>query len=366
MPELAEATQSVIDFAQQPLTALAALPVTEDEFFQESRLRNLLELCNRASASSRSDVARALVPAIAVPDLFQGSRVAMLCGILVEWGADPTIAVQAILDRLPEQVVQASKVAPRIGGNDQQLFEEAPEQLKAWKGLPFMLRAAVTMLSRDRGSRQAARQNRPLAEALESLQCAPVEVDFFSRILGLADGVELLVLCPAQARGFRVLLEAVNTNFHLFTLLQDALVGASSAGLLAGAKRYPRVVAVAKNELYVEEDLYDTALWNYHDWTGLQPDGTLGANDLGSWIWGEMSPLDIPLFDGCRVVLLGPPAPECRSWNSGFFASIHEALRCKVQLLEVLGPGAVDSWLARIRQAPRPAAGSSVVPRPDR
>ena len=91
----------------------------------------------------------------------------MLCGILVEWGADPAIAAPAILDRLPTQLALAGSIAATINAtNEAELFLLSPDAVKAWKGLRYLTMAAMTMLCIDVRLRQAARGRAGLAEAV--------------------------------------------------------------------------------------------------------------------------------------------------------------------------------------------------------
>lgn len=356
MSELSAAVQAVIDLAQKPITTYQAFPRGENEGVQDYRLQNLLRLCRQASVADRDSVLRALAPTIATADPFQAGLVTVICGTIVERGASPALVVGAILDRLPNQLALAGQVAPQIKDtSEQQLFVEAPEQLKAWKGLRFMLLAAMTTLCRDLEARHTARRNRALVEGLLPLKSVSTEADFLSQVLALTDGLELLVLHPRKRKAFRVVLEAVNTNFHLFTLLQDALVGRRFSGMMSGPRPDPQVVARAKGEVHHGPVLFDSARWHYYNWYGLytaqqwwlrrvQP-GLLGAT-----IWGEGKPRDIPSFEDKRIVILGAPLFS-RTWDSNFFANIHEALRSRAEVVEVLEKTVVTDWLTRIREA---------------
>ena len=91
-------------------------------------------------------------------------------------------------------------------------------------------------------------------------------------------------------------------------------------------------------------------LWN---WPGLQPDGTLPANQrAGSefWIWNEGHPGDIMPFEGARVVLLGP-VPYHRTWNAGRRLP---SMPGELTVVRVLTPEEVSDWMTRIAAVPRP------------
>jgi hypothetical protein len=159
--------------------------------------------------------------------------------------------------------------------------------------------------------------------------------------------MELVVLHPGEGKGFRVELEAVNTLAHLFTLLQGELIG---NGHLPGPAPDPDVVAVARGEIPHERLLTDEARFHFHPWPALKPDGSLDAI-TGLFLGVEGSPEEIPEFEGERVLLLGPPAFGKRSWDSNFFANIHDALRSAARVTAVLTPEEVQHRLDRLKRA---------------
>ena len=152
---------------------------------------------------------------------------------------------------------------------------------------------------------------------------------------------------PQENKGFRVRLEGVGSNFHLFSLLQETLVG---DGRLAGPRPNRKVIATAKGDLPHDRLITDAAVWHYYDWTGLLPDGALASTTMTSWIMGEATPHAIPFFEGDRVVILGPPIPASRAWDSSFFTNLHDALRSKVDLVDILSVEEVALRIQRIRK----------------
>jgi hypothetical protein len=352
MTLLSDAVDAVRDFALQPIATFDAFPQTDAQFFADVCFTTLLPLCRGvASASDRKNVLAALAPVIAAaPDVFQASRIAMLCGILVEWGADPTIAIPAILERLTTQL---ASVTPIDAENEASLFAQAPDVVKAWKGLRYMALPAMTMLCLDVKARQTARQNAALLDGIEALAAHQREVKFLQRLLNLSDGEELIVLHPRENKGFRVRLEAIGTNFHLFSLLQEALVGDPAVGMLPGPRANRKVIATAKGDIPHDRLITDSAVWHYYTWAGLLPDGTLATTPVTPWILGEQTPREIPHFEGDRLILLGPPIVASRGWDSSFFTNLHDALRSKVEVVEILSADEVALRLRRIRNAPR-------------
>ncbi|MBI3823205.1 MAG: hypothetical protein HY289_11080 [Planctomycetes bacterium] len=347
MTPLLGAVQAVRDFAEQSITSYEAFPQSDAQFFEAACFKDLLAQAHKASPAERNEVLAALAPLIvSTRDIFQASRLAMLCGVLVEWGADPTIAISAILARLPAQLTLAAPLSE--GGDERGWFAQAPDAVKAWKGLRYMIMPAMTMLSLDGNARQSARRNAALVNAISSLAPKHRETNFLDRLFNLTDGEELLVLHPHENQGFRVRLEAIASNFHLFSLLQDALVG---DGKLPGPHPNRKVIATAKGEIPHDRIITDAAVWHYANWTALQSDGTLAAAPIDTWVLGEATPRDIPQFEGERLVLLGPPVLNARGWDSSFFTNLHDALRSKVEVIEVLSADEIALRLKRIGKA---------------
>ncbi len=355
MTQFSDAVQAIREFTQQQILDYDAFPKDDAQLLRDACFKNLLTLCHKASASERNGVLAELGPEIAAcPDVFQAGRVAMLCGIVVEWGADPTIAIAAILERLTTQLTLAASVASTIdAANEAELFATMPDAMKAWMGLRYMIKPAMTMLCLDLASRESARRHDALSVGIEALASLQREVKFLQRLLAFTDGEELIVLHPQESRGFRVRLEAIASNFHLFSLLQGVLVGEPATGLLAGPRPNRKVIATAKGDIPHDRLITDAAVWHCYNWTGLLPDGTLAATLMTTWVSGAATPRDIPHFEGERVLLLGPPVPATRSWDSSFFTNLHEALRSKAEVVEILSADEVGLRLARIRKAPR-------------
>ncbi len=249
-------------------------------------------------------------------DTYRASCVAISCGTLVEHGADPEIGGLAIVDRL-------RAVRPPFDEEAMGMFD----------------RAAMAHLCRSVQLRVAAR-------ALGSVDA--VAAHWTATVLDLVDDLDLLVLAPEHTRGWRVRLEAVKTCAHLFTLLQAALIPP-----LPGVPVDPEVLAIATGERPMTEIVSDHQRFRFDDWTALETPTHL-ASGLCGFVPVDLSPARLrPLPDGRRVLLLGTPQLGGRSWDSGFFANIHDALRSRVSIVETLSREAVHAELEAILSARR-------------
>ena len=145
----------------------------------------------------------------------------------------------------------------------------------------------------------------------------------------------------------------VQNNFHLFTLLQGALIG---PGKLDGPLPDPEVFALAKGEAQHARSLHDSAAFGYFHYLGLRPDKTLDTV-IGSvgWLWGEAPAFTTPVWKNQHVVLLDKLSLGSRGWDSGFFAPLHDALRSSVVIEEMLSPSDVNALVTNLAQAAQAA-----------
>jgi hypothetical protein len=325
------------------LSLVRGLRTTSPDPFSHPVFRRLFARAASSTPDEQSAIVRDLASGLSASDPLQAACVALTCGTLVERGAAPETAGAAIVSRLES----AARAAPD------------GRQALRWLGL-----ASMACLARSPALRAEARRT-DLADALEALESDIPEAWFVRRVLELVDDAELVVLAPELRVGFRVRIEAIRTNFHLFTLLQGALIGDREAGFLAGNMVAPGVIARAGGVF--GPVVRDQAQFHFQDWTGLTGEGHL-RRDLRSTIWGEGSPRDIPEIDGTKVVLVGPMVLGGRGWDSGFFATFHDALRSRVHIVAHLSPEEVSRFLdaisARSRQFDRAQPARGKIDRP--
>lgn len=309
----------------EPVLAWARGPVAKTHPFGSPAFRALFDKARSLPRDARGALVEGLLPALEVDDAFQASAIALSCGTLVEYGASPTIAALPILHRFLRALTSTE------GQVDGRAFG-------------YFAIASMAHLARDVSIRIEARRIEKLREALASAEEVEPNITFVLRTLDLVDDMTLLVLAPQTSRGFRVRIEGVQTNFHLFTLLQGALIG---AGLLAGEPTSEEVLAVAQGTVPHLETLHDHQRFHFHNWSAIAADGT-PHKDLGATLWGESTPHLIPRHEGVPIVVLGPPVLGARTWDSGFFANYHDALRASARVTADLSEEEVRAVIASI------------------
>jgi len=308
-----------------------------------------LSLGDRAAAEAvLHRLVREVVDAPTRPDL--AGTVAVFCGALVERGMVPTIAIGPILDRIErdiapdaiafvaacEQAAQDDPSPPQIEGDGRERAAEPnhpqdpverhseriaplmPREAQSFEALSPFSMAAVAMLSRSIEARKASRSRPALHAALDKLGGQYGHAGFLWVMIQVLDDEPIVVLHPGEGKGFRVRISGLADNFQLHTLLADALIGRFPGRWLRGARPSRAEVAAARDGAVSENGSGAHGAFNLWTWRGLKADGTLRDPMSGSshWIWNEGVPADVPLFDGERIVLLGPP-PYPRSWTAG-------------------------------------------------
>lgn len=281
-----------------------------------------------------------------LPELPYGPRglVAVIVGACVERGADAQRCAPAVFAGLAEALEAAGEFCERweaSGGGD---FPEADDAdpdpgivervghraALGWWTLPKWEMASVAMLNhREVRTGLDGADRAALFDALGVVEKAAGH-DF--KCLGYAllvlDDEPLVALDRPSGTGYALRMTGIGDNFQLHTLLADVLIG---GGHLAGRAPSAKEVAVCR------------------DAPGQVP--TTGSFNLatpdGSWVWNEGTPVDIPVVDGVRLLVLDPPPYE-RGWPAGRF---FPGMTGDLVLERVLGAEETARWFARVSPA---------------
>lgn len=341
---------------------------------------DMLEKAHQATGQDIENALQRMKPFLIRIRLVPASLVALACGALVEQGAPPEIVGDAIVQRAKQTIKSASAFAftcqqrarqdaspesdPEnihacIQRYKDQLMKKGSQEAEAWFVLGQFSTAALAVLMRLPRLREALSHDPEfLADLEQGFALFPGHLEALYEIMHLLDE-DMIVLHPALQRGYRIHIRGVRDNFQLHTLLADALIGDPEQGWLPGKRPDPRVVAAAKDgpvphpDEDADNDIPAEGAFNLWNWQGLQADGRLyetqseQSNLRRYWIWNEGKPHDIALFEGIRIILLGPP-PYHRTWNTGRF---FPGLPGELDVVEKLSEVQVREWLLRISAA---------------
>ena len=326
-----------------------------DQFFQRPAVGAFLAWARepgQADASLR-------ICADLLPSLHPGraAAVALMCGSLVEDGADPAMLFPALHSLLRQWLQSLSPYCAQevevddveVEEADRQAWQDArsrmadvPEE-RRWEvealhqAADLLVLPMMTMVLRDRGNHAALIADaelmallHPMATSNDSLPFEHLHYLWLASQLGYED--ELVVVLPASMTGFVARAHAVNNNFHAFTLLQ-IIIGDHAEAL--GVKR-----EIAARE--PDQD-GDTA-----DFQWLQADAYAGGELVNAmrYAWGEAA-LRHNLSRHGRRVLIALETEEGmkRNW-SGFNGAMHEAQQPSMTFTRYLTRAEVVSYLA--------------------
>ena len=338
------------------------------------------DVCGAIGQTDRSDLDEGLArlaDSIASAEMPGAAIVVICCGAIIENGGNPDIALDATLTRLSETMMSAQIFAEAceeaaaddedqsdstgdeddeedpIGRFGEAVAERMPANSAAFNALEPLGMGAIAMLSHSPAGRRKTRKAHPdLAPMADDLAPYNERAFFLAKLLNVLDNERLVVLHPEEKKGFRVEIGGIGTNFELFILMADALIGDPAQGWLPGKKPDPAVVAACRDRpVETAEGKTATGAFNFYNWEALHPDGTLpNAGDLSTskdWIWMEGIPADIELFEGQRVILLGPP-PYARILQPG---RCFEGMIANVRVESKMTEAEVEEWLAKLLKA---------------
>lgn len=296
----------------------------------------------------------------------RGEKVLLLViGALVEAGASPEDAWPAVSYNLKQTLDGASRFAQAcLDKSDEFAVDDAVKRMgptlqkkmkkefAAWDVLRSRCLSAVACLARSSELRHLARASKEnLIAAAYPLEDAVEAVTFFSQIIKLIDDVPLLVLHPDSRRGFRLVMNDVTTNLELFVLLLDTLIGDPAKGMLPGTRPNAKAVRMIKDPDYAPKNPPEIKVfWNMVGWTGVLEDGTLPdpqSDAHAYWVWVEGVPIEIPIFEGERVILMQPPVMK-RGYD---VEPAFSALTPRMKLKSKVSGAEVDRLLAKMAKA---------------
>jgi len=244
---------------------------------------------------------------------------ALVAGALVERGADATELGAALLPKLGPLVERCLAdlrgrlaEAPELGEEGEAKLAaeltEDPER-PAFRLLSEIHSAAVAVLG------TSAEQRRGLAElapALAELEPFHEGAAWLRRILAVLDDEPLTVIHVSERRAFRCSMSGIARNFDLFVLLADSLAGDPAEGWLELPTPDAELVACLAGDGPLAVEATYECPFNAYTYAALSADHALpDPADYSAaplWVWGEGEPWEIPILDGQRVLLLGPPS----------------------------------------------------------
>lgn len=284
----------------------------------------------------------ALRPGLAAVTFGNGGILAEVAAGLVQSGADPTAALDVLVERIagaledaarlratgvdpgakPDSPDAAATVVARLvaAGVD---AEEAPRLTQSWFAVDEWIPGLLLPLQ-QKAARRALPQRDRLTAAAAAVADDVGNAYWLYGLLLVLDDEQLIVVDRAAGAVYAVTIGGIGDNFQLHTLLAATLPG------VADPPPRPEWVAAAT------------------DGPLEPPGGIRGQFNLvdaaGDWIWNEGRPADVEPVAGRRVVVLDPPPYE-RTWNAG---RAYPLMRPEIGLDRVLPADEAAGWLSLI------------------
>ena len=292
---------------------------------------------------------------------------ATVCGALIENGYDPAPVAGPLSARLDRLVPRAAALAlacerevPEIADDDDDeatdrevLLEQVrewlalkmPEEAKAWNDLESFWPPTIAFFSVSPEARARASH---LIEPALALRNAHEAGHWLHLLLSVPHDDPILVIEPTTGLGIEGRMSGVAENFQLHVILMHLFPKADPS---EQARVSPSAAEIALGEGEQSSTEVISGHWNLYTWQAVRPDLALpDAKDFTAkhtWIWGEGKPADVPVLEGRRVILLGPPAYP-RTWGS---QRAFNRLPVTFVVSAVLKPPEVRQWLSRMAEA---------------
>lgn len=276
-----------------------------------------------------------LAASLETGDVFRAGMTAFVCGVLVERGGSAAVPVDAVMRVTERYLHLAEEFAARGGASAQdEVFRVSPDLVRAHHALPFVLLAAMTMLSRDAGARQRLRARPDVARLADELEEHYETLYYVREVLALLDDREILLLDPRGRRGFVLGLTGVQDRmYHVFALAQDALERHAGPGYLGAEAADPALARYARNQALTPQEhqeapeLIDYLRIGFH-----YP----GAGAAPASFFPGSAPFEaVPVLDGLPTLFLAERSINAQWSPANMYPALHEALEAKAGLREL-------------------------------
>lgn len=260
-------------------------------------------------------------------DLFHTAVLALMCGTLVERGADAGAAIDATLELF---VRQLDALADDRNRGDR-MITTAGE-------LTFM--ATMTMLCRSVGTRKRWHARPDLMARLDDLEEAGLVPWFLREVFTLHDNVDLLILDAKNRRAFQFRMIGIRDRlYHCYALLQDALLRHTGPGYLNAEPVDPTAVRYARNRDLTEDDYTNQNMHDHLRFNFTHPGALIMP--------GSASPSELPTLNGLPFLLVEPKGMSI-NWNpANMYGVVHEALQASVELVRELDRDRAEALLGQ-------------------
>lgn len=335
---LAQQTEILLDILKNPDSDERAIQSAADSWVKT--------LQNPDSIDAILDAQKQLASVLDWENLARAQFALMMSGALIENGFAPEPLLEAFAPRLPiwlkganellDAVIHAEGDGQNVDAVVEAVTAQMPESARNWERLQAFYLPLMAALAASPDARAQMRGLRDLAAPLSERHEGAF---FLDAMLGVLDKEPILVLEPARKRGFIGTFSGIADNAQLHALLMAHYPDA--------AKTFPKkALAIFDGSGEQTSEFSVESNWNLYCYRALDRDGNI-KNDLADsqhWLWNEDSPLEIPIFEGMRVIVLGPSS-YTRGWQA---QRLFAPLRASIDVDRELNAGDVAAWIERL------------------
>jgi hypothetical protein len=164
-------------------------------------------------------------------------------------------------------------------------------------------------------------------------------IEHILNIYNLTDEKEIIFIHPQKLAGFRVVLNGIQNNFHLFTLVQNELAQKAGSILGISAPQNPDSVQIAKGikKFDIDRKIQDFGLISFYTWRAYyESEKQKTIYNSKYMIQGKMTPKNIPVIGGQRIVILGESQRPSLQWDTSEFRPLNQYLTSETRIVETL------------------------------
>ena len=296
-------------------------------------LNGMEEFSNEEKVLVKVAVSKQIVD---VDSIFGASILAIWLGGAVENGDNSDLYIDPILEKFLS--IAKSLNLPISDEENEFDYDGFSDSMDAGlvQGLQYFGQSLVAQMARNPKRHKEIQNDKETIQIIEALIPVSYGAVWIDELLQKVSN-DLVIVHAEKHMAVRVRYKNLSNCFHLFTLLQEALVDVMPNSSKIEDKE---LLLFAKGLNADLEKASDKAWWHYGE-------ATCNHANINASILGEMTPHAISTIDNEQVILLWSSIFSNRTWSSSFFTPFLEAAPPSVELIEVLNEEDTQVYLKK-------------------
>lgn len=354
MENLQQATDELIEVMSSPLSSNEEVNIHLQECFK---------FLPNADEQSVKFFMKRIFALSGLQNLDRASLATTICGYLVETGF-PSSAIISDMINLYDNLLNKSRIFyemlyAEIRGIDEldenretkinKIFSDlvgdkdviSTETYNAIVSLEKFYASAISLFSINKDNLLAAKNK--LADKVAFVGAYNQGCFWINKLFSVLFDEPIVVVDIDKKIGFEGKINGVVDNYQLqhllmsLPILNDGDSAISDEDLLVVNGQGEQVT---ERTIESKWNMYNFELCEQPNWKN-KIDGSQSVDLRNTWIWEEAVPADIPVYNDCRVVLLGKPSYSRTSTVQRTFKN----LKANIEIVKELSPEEVAQWL---------------------